>query len=123
MRTFERMFAEFMGVRHAVMVNSGSSANLLAVSALSELTVHGGLRPGDEVIVPAVTWATTVTPILQLGCVPVLVDIDVETLNLRPEGVRDALSPRTQRSCRSIFSAIRSTWSRSWRSRTSTTSG
>ncbi len=95
-RTFERMFAEFMGVRHAVMVNSGSSANLLAVSALSELTVHGGLRPGDEVIVPAVTWATTVTPILQLGCVPVLVDIDVETLNLRPEGVRDALSPRTR---------------------------
>jgi CDP-6-deoxy-D-xylo-4-hexulose-3-dehydrase len=95
-RAFERRFAEFMGSRHAIMVNSGSSANLIAVSALSELTVHGGLRPGDEVIVPAVTWATTVSPILQLGCVPVLVDIDLETLNLRPEGVREALSERTR---------------------------
>ena len=95
-REFEQLFASFLGVRHAIMVNSGSSANLLAVSAVSELTVENGLRPGDEVIVPAVTWATTVSPILQLGCVPVLVDIDVETLNMRPDAVREALSPTTR---------------------------
>lgn len=93
---FEERFAAFIGSRHAIMVNSGSSANLLAISVLASGRLPNGLRPGDEVIVPAVTWATTVAPILQLGCIPVLVDIDEETLNLRPADLEEALSPRTR---------------------------
>jgi CDP-4-dehydro-6-deoxyglucose reductase, E1 len=95
-REFEAAFAEFIGSRHAVMVNSGSSANLLAVSILAAGAVPNGLRPGDEVIVPAVTWPTTITPIIQNGCIPVFVDIDPKTLNLRPEDLEAAWSPRTR---------------------------
>ena len=95
-KEFERAFSDFIGSRHAVMLNSGSSANLVALAILSESVVPNGLHPGDEVIVPAVTWPTTVTPIIQAGCVPVFVDIDSETLNLRPESLEDALSPRTR---------------------------
>jgi CDP-6-deoxy-D-xylo-4-hexulose-3-dehydrase len=95
-REFETAFAEFIGSRHAVMVNSGSSANLLALAILSSLAIPNGLRPGDEVIVPAVTWPTTVSPILQVGCTPVFVDIDPDTLNLRPEDLESAWSPKTR---------------------------
>jgi dTDP-4-amino-4,6-dideoxygalactose transaminase len=95
-RRFEAAFAEFIGSKHAVMVNSGSSANLIALSALSSRVVPNGLHPGDEVIVPAVTWPTTVSPVLQMGCVPVFVDIDAETLNLIPEELEQAWSPRTR---------------------------
>lgn len=93
---FEREFAAVVGSEHAIMVNSGSSANLLALAVLSNSSMPGALRPGDEVIVPAVTWATTIAPILQHGCVPVLVDIDPKTLNLRPEDLSQALSSRTR---------------------------
>lgn len=93
---FERAFAEYVGSKHAVMVNSGSSANLLALSVLSQQVLDGHLKAGDEVIVPAVTWSTTVAPILQLGCVPVFVDIDEDTLNMRPESIDQALSDRTR---------------------------
>lgn len=95
-REFEAAFAEAMGSRHAIMVNSGSSANLLAISVLAQTVLDGHLVPGDEIIVPAVTWSTTIAPILQLGCVPVLVDIDEETLNMRPESIDEAMSDRTR---------------------------
>jgi dTDP-4-amino-4,6-dideoxygalactose transaminase len=95
-RAFEAAFAEYLGVRHAVMVNSGSSANLLAVSVLSQHGIPDGLRPGDEVIVPAVTWSTTAAPLVQLGLVPVFVDVDLDTLNVHPEELERALSPRTR---------------------------
>ena len=95
-RQFEQSFAEFIGSRHAVMVNSGSSANLLALAVLAHGSLAGGLRHGDEVIVPAVAWSTTLAPIIQIGCIPVLVDIDPDTLNLRPDDLADALSPRTR---------------------------
>lgn len=95
-RAFEAEFADFIGSQHAVMVNSGSSANLLAMAVAASNAVPNGLRPGDEVIVPAVTWSTTVAPILQVGCVPVFVDIDASTLNLRPEDLERASSPRTR---------------------------
>jgi CDP-6-deoxy-D-xylo-4-hexulose-3-dehydrase len=95
-RAFEQRFASFIGSKHAIMVNSGSSANLLALAALSSPRLNHPLRPGDEVIVPAVTWPTTVTPVLQHGCVPVLVDVDPATLNLRPETLAEALSERTR---------------------------
>ena len=98
-REFEDAFAKFVGADHAVMVNSGSSANLLALSILQSRVFPRGLHPGDEVIVPAVAWSTTIAPILQIGCVPVFVDIDPRTLNLRPEDLRDAWSPRTRAVC------------------------
>lgn len=88
-KTFEEMFAEYVGTRHGVMVNSGSSANLLALSAL-------GLQPGDEVITPAVTWATTVFPIAQVGAVPVLVDVERDSYNISPKAINAALTPRTK---------------------------
>lgn len=88
-RRFEEMWADYIGVHRAVMVNSGSSANLLALSCL-------GLQPGDEVITPALTWATTVFPIAQVGAVPVLVDVDLDTYNIRPEAVERAITPRTK---------------------------
>ena len=95
-REFEEEFARFVGADHAVMVNSGSSANLLALSALQSRVFPQGLHPGEEVIVPAVAWSTTIAPILQIGCVPVFVDIDPKTLNLRPADLADAWSPRTR---------------------------
>lgn len=95
-REFEAAFGDFVGARHAVMVNSGSSANLLALAALQSRVYPQGLHPGDEVIVPAVAWSTTIAPILQIGCVPVFVDIDPRTLNLRPEDLAGAWSPRTR---------------------------
>jgi CDP-6-deoxy-D-xylo-4-hexulose-3-dehydrase len=93
---FESMFAEYVGVKHAVMVNSGSSANLLALSVLTNPLLAGHLQPGDEVVTPAVTWATAVFPIANVGLVPVLVDVDLNTFNLIPEEVEKAITPRTR---------------------------
>ena len=78
--TFESRFAKTVGMRHAFMVNSGSSANLLALSSLTS-PAHGerALKPGDEVITVAAGFPTTVTPILQNGLIPVYVDVDPET--------------------------------------------
>ncbi len=98
---FERIFAGYVGVGHAIMVNSGSSANLLAMFALVNALCppSGGrrrLKPGDEVIVPAVTWSTTVWPIVQAGCVPRFVDSDPNTLQVRPETIEAAISDKTR---------------------------
>ena len=95
-RRFEAMFAQYVGVKHAVMVNSGSSANLLALSALTNPLCPGRLQPGDEVITPAVTWATTVFPILNAGLTPVLVDVGLDTFTILPREIEKAISPRTR---------------------------
>jgi CDP-6-deoxy-D-xylo-4-hexulose-3-dehydrase len=76
---FEDLFSEWQGRAHTVMVNSGSSANLVIVQALLNL---GRLRRGDRVGVSAVTWATNVMPVIQLGLVPVLIDSDIDTFNV-----------------------------------------
>lgn len=93
---FEEAWARFLGCEGALMVNSGSSANLLALSALAAPDLAGGLRPGDEVIVPAITWSTSVFPVVQVGCVPVFVDVDADTLNLDVTRLEQALTPRTR---------------------------
>lgn len=92
-RKFEDEFAQKFGVRNAIMVNSGSSANLVLISAL----VQGpfDLRPGDEVIVPAVSWSTTYFPLTQMGLIPVFVDID-ENFNIDVTAVRKAITSRTK---------------------------
>ncbi len=95
-KAFEREYAEAFGFRHAVMNNSGSSANLLAVAALANPATPEPLRPGDEVIVPALSWSTTIWPLVQCGLKPVIVDIDPLTLNIDPNEIERAVSPRTR---------------------------
>lgn len=90
-RQFEENFAKYCGARYAVMVNSGSSANLLALSVLTNPLRRVHLRPGDKVAVPAVCWSTSLWPVLQTGLVPVLVDVDPQTLNLSIPSLRAAL--------------------------------
>lgn len=95
-KQFESMFAEYIGVRFATMVNSGSSANLLALSILTNPLLEKKLKPGDEVITPAVTWATTVFPIINCALVPVLVDVDLETFNINTEEIKRAITDKTR---------------------------
>ena len=96
-RRFESAFARTLGLRKAHLVNSGSSANLLAITALTcpEL---GDLRlkPGDEVITAAAGFPTTVNPIVQNGLVPVFVDIELGTYNTTAQRVADAIGPKTR---------------------------
>ena len=93
-KAFEEAFATLLGAEHAVMVNSGSSANLLAMSALTNPQRSTRLRPGDSVAVPAVCWSTSLWPIIQMGLVPVLVDVDPETLNLSIPDLERAIGSR-----------------------------
>ncbi len=96
-RAFELEFAEWVGIDHAVMVNSGSSANLLMVDTLLRSTDgQPALVPGDEVIVPGLSWPTTVWPIAQLGLIPVFVDVDATTLAIDLASAAKVLSPRTR---------------------------
>jgi len=90
-RQFEREFAAWCGAPHAVMVNSGSSANLLALSVLVNPMRRNRLQIGDKVAVPAVCWSTSLWPVIQLGLVPVLIDVDPETLNLSIPSLESAL--------------------------------
>ena len=83
---FEEAFAEYMQSRHAIFLNSGSSANLLAWFALTNPMWKDPLEPGFEVIVPAISWSTTIWPIIQAGGTPVLVDCDPETLGIKTAG-------------------------------------
>lgn len=94
---FESRFARVVGMRHAFMVNSGSSANLLALSSLTS-PAHGErtLKPGDEVITVAAGFPTTVTPILQNGLIPVYVDVDPETYVAINEQLEAAVSSKTK---------------------------
>jgi CDP-6-deoxy-D-xylo-4-hexulose-3-dehydrase len=94
---FEKRFAKYVGVRNAVLTNSGSSANLLAVSALTSPKLGDRrLMPGDEVITVAAGFPTTVAPILQNRLVPVFVDIDIPTYNIDTSLLDAALSSRTR---------------------------
>ncbi|MFB3813487.1 MAG: lipopolysaccharide biosynthesis protein RfbH [Terriglobales bacterium] len=94
---FEREFARFIGVRSAILVNSGSSANLLALAALTSPKLgERALKPGDEVITVAAGFPTTVNPIVQCGLLPVFVDIEVPTYNVDVKQLEPALSPRTR---------------------------
>ena len=94
---FQREFAAFLGVRHAMLCNSGSSANLLAVSALtSPLLGDRRLKPGDEVITVAAGFPTTVNPIIQNGCIPVFIDVDLATHNVDASKLESALSEKTR---------------------------
>jgi len=88
---FESAFARHINAKHALMVNSGSSANLLAVAAAINPLRGVRLLPGAHVAVPAVCWSTSVWPLVQLGLKPVLVDVDPRTLNLSTNSLRHAM--------------------------------
>lgn len=93
---FEQQLGDFLGVREVIPTNSGSSANLIAVTTLCSRQLPDGLRPGDEVIVPAVSFPTTVNPIIQNGLTPVFIDSCLGDFNLDVGQLEAAYSPRTR---------------------------
>ena len=90
-KEFEKEFAKFVGSPYALMVNSGSSANLLALSAITNPARSRSLPRGSKVAIPAVCWSTSMWPIIQMGLVPVLIDVDPQTLNLSISSFKSAL--------------------------------
>jgi CDP-6-deoxy-D-xylo-4-hexulose-3-dehydrase len=94
---FERSLARYVGVRNALFVNSGSSANLLALSALTSPKLgKRAIKPGDEVITVAAGFPTTVNPIIQNRLIPVFVDVELGTYDAVIDQVREAISPKTR---------------------------
>jgi CDP-6-deoxy-D-xylo-4-hexulose-3-dehydrase len=94
---FQRELAKYVGARSSVFVNSGSSANLLALSALTSPKLgKKALRPGDEVVTVAMGFPTTVNPIIQNGLLPVVVDVELGTYDAKPAMLREAISPKTR---------------------------
>ena len=94
---FEMQFSDFFGLKSCSLVNSGSSANLLAISALTSKKLgERRLKPGDEVITVAAGFPTTVNPIVQNGLVPVFVDVDIPTYNIKVESLENAISEKTK---------------------------
>jgi CDP-6-deoxy-D-xylo-4-hexulose-3-dehydrase len=94
---FEQKLAAFLGIKHVITVNSGSSANLVAFSALTSSRLGDrAIRPGDEVIGVAAGFPTTVNPILQCGAVPVFVDVELGTYNIDASLIEAAITPRTK---------------------------
>ncbi|MDD2337056.1 MAG: lipopolysaccharide biosynthesis protein RfbH [Geobacteraceae bacterium] len=94
---FEKQFAEYLGIAHCSLVNSGSSANLLAFMALTSPKLgECRIRPGDEVITVAAAFPTTVAPIIQYGAIPVFVDVELPSYNIDCRYLEEALSSRTK---------------------------
>jgi len=94
---FESRFAKTVGMRHALMVNSGSSANLIALTSLTSSKLkERALKRGDEVLTVAAGFPTTVTPILQNGLIPVYVDVDLETYVANEIALEEAIGPKTR---------------------------
>jgi len=94
---FEKRLATFLGVKHLITVNSGSSANLIAFSALTSPKLgERAVKPGDEVIGVAAGFPTTVNPILQFGAVPVFVDVELATYNIDANKIEAAISAKTK---------------------------
>lgn len=95
-KEFEKKFSDFLGVKNVLLTNSGSSANLIAISSLKSVLLDNRLKDGDEVITPAATFPTTFNPIIQNNLVPVLVDVELGTYNLDAEKLKYSLSDRTR---------------------------
>ena len=92
-RTFEELCASYIGKKYAVAVNSGSSANLLALTAL---VAEGSVPKGSEVLLPATTFSTVASPIIQAGLVPVYVDVDPTSWNIDLKEIEKAIGPKTR---------------------------
>ena len=94
--TFEKIFAEYVGSKHAIMVNSGSSANLIALSALTNHKCQNRLITGDEVLIPALCWSTSLFPIIQCNLTPVFVDVNRDTLNIDLNDLEKKITSKTK---------------------------
>jgi CDP-6-deoxy-D-xylo-4-hexulose-3-dehydrase len=96
-KVFEKDFAAYFGSKAAVLVNSGSSANLVAFYSLTSPKLgERAIRPGDEIITVAAGFPTTVNPMIQFGCIPVFVDVDIPTYNINVSLIEEAITPRTK---------------------------
>jgi CDP-6-deoxy-D-xylo-4-hexulose-3-dehydrase len=94
---FERELARYFGSRFSLLVNSGSSANLLAFYALtSPKLLDRAIKPGDEIITVAAGFPTTINPMIQFGCIPVFIDVDIPTYNIKVEDIESAITPKTK---------------------------
>jgi len=93
---FEKKFAKFIGTKYGLMVNSGSSANLLALSILVHPSLKNRIKPGDEIITPAVTWPTTVYPICNVNATPKFVDVKLNDYTIDPEKIESAINNKTK---------------------------
>lgn len=94
---FERKLAQYMGSRYSLLVNSGSSANLVAFYTLTSPKLGDrALKPGDEIITVAAGFPTTINPMIQYGCIPVFVDIEIPTYNIKVSDIEAAISPNTK---------------------------
>ncbi len=94
---FEREFAYYFGSRFSALVNSGSSANLIAFYALTSPKLgERAIKPGDEVITVAAGFPTTVNPMIQFGCIPVFIDVDIPTYNIKSERIEEAITSKTK---------------------------
>ena len=95
-KKFEKEFARYVGSKYALMVNSGSSANLLAFFCLVNPKAKQKLRRGDECLIPSLCWSTSLWPILQSGLKPKFVDVDVKTLNMNLKDLKKKISKKTK---------------------------
>ena len=96
-KQFEKELAEFLGIKYCLLTNSGSSANLLAISALtSPLLKEKRLKPGDEIITTACGFPTTLNPIIQNNLIPVFIDIDLGTYNIQVDKIEEAITEKTK---------------------------
>ncbi len=95
-KKFEEMFSKYIGMQHGIMVNSGSSADLLALHALSDRYQDDGIKQGDEIITVPLTWSTAVSSIVNFGAVPVFVDVDLHSYNINPNLIEEAISSKTK---------------------------
>jgi len=96
-KDFEKEFAAYFGSKASVLVNSGSSANLVAFYSLTSSKLGDrAIRPGDEVITVAAGFPTTINPMIQFGCIPVFVDVEIPTYNINVDLLEDAISPKTK---------------------------
>ncbi len=95
-KKFEKEFAKFVGSKYALMVNSGSSANLLAFFCLINPKAKSKLKPGDECLIPSICWSTSLWPIVQSGLKPRFVDVDVNNLNMSLKDLKKKISKKTK---------------------------
>ena len=96
-KQFEKELAEFLNVKYCMLTNSGSSANLLAISALTSPKLkERQLKSGDEVITVAAAFPTTVNPIIQNNLIPVFVDVELETYNIQADKIEDTITDKTK---------------------------
>lgn len=93
---FCQYFSEYLGLKHCLVTNSGSSANLIAVSTLCSSAIDNPMKPGDEVITTAMTFPTTLNPIIQNDLIPVFIDIEEDTYNIDASIIEEAITKKTR---------------------------